>query len=367
MADSTQSNTTQNSTINGLPPSQQLMMEVAQKAYQKQLEQHAMMTPPSILGKLLDHWNGQADSSQQTMPNQTFGGGQPMGASGSTGSWAPQQEQMPQAGSPSDPSQQSMTPQGNQQQQMGTQDAGQMSMAPGQQQTNPNSFNVGQISPEQKQMLQTLTQQAGTISQRNPGILGKIFRGTFEADTGRMLENNKSAQEAVMGVPEQQEKLAQAANINAQTEMQNLTNAGKKPIDPEQYLNAYAGMYQKAYDAYSKDEESGNQTTQSALDAYNKLADTTRKPWEKGLGTVTPQMKAALQQASASLKASIDARTDFHEFMTSSNPAQVIGNVKNKLNQSTSTNVASGAQNVSQMLQPGQSKNVNGNMIKRLK
>ncbi len=139
---------------------------------------------------------------------------------------------------------------------------------------------------------------------------------------------------------------AQAAQTNAQAEYQRLQNSGNKPIDPEQYLNAYSNMYQKAYDAYSKDEEAGAQMSKDALEQYNSLAEKARGPLDKFTGTQTQQMQKTLQAAAASLKASIDARTNFHSFMIQNSPSQVIGNIKNKVssqNNSPSNNNDNGS------------------------
>lgn len=160
----------------------------------------------------------------------------------------------------------------------------------------------------------------GLASGGLPGLLGGLLGPT----AGQQIN-------AVSGAQDIKAKVAQTAQSSALADYQQLQNQGQKPIDPEQYLNAYSNMYQKAYDAYSKDEESGNQITQSSLDQYNKLADTTRNAIQKGLGQSTPDMQKTLQASAASLKASIDARTNFHNFMMSNSPSQVIGSIRNKI------------------------------------
>lgn len=152
-----------------------------------------------------------------------------------------------------------------------------------------------------------------------------------------LAEAQATRQKIGAGQPaEISEPAARTANYNALTEMQNLTNKGQKPIDPEQYLNAYSGMYQKAYDAYSKDEEAGAKLTQEALDQYNDLSDKARNGFQKGFGIQTKPMLASLQASAASLKASIDARSNFHNFMAQNSPSQVIGNIQNKINKNSS-------------------------------
>lgn len=192
-----------------------------------------------------------------------------------------------------------------------------------------------QPSSPQDQINDNVMKQLLSSSQQPQGFLDRFGQNVRDLSglSATKLGNLGKTQELAAGQPSNiAVPTAQAANLNAQAEYQKLTNSGNKPIDPDQYLTAYSGMYQKAYDAYGKDEESGNQITQSALDQYNKIADQSRNAIQKGLGSTTPDMQKTLQAAGASLKASIDARTNFHNFMMNNSPAQVIGGIQNKIN-----------------------------------
>lgn len=200
------------------------------------------------------------------------------------------------------------------------------------------------IPPQNAFTAPSYNSQNGNIQEGgwvNRGARGLVTGGLPGLLGGLLGPSATQQQSAVAGSQDIKAKVAQTAQNSALADYQQLQNQGQKPIDPEQYLSAYSNMYQKAYDAYSKDEESGNQITQSSLDAYNKLSDTTRNAIQKGLGQSTPAMQKTLQAAAASLKASIDARTNFHNFMFQNSPSQVIGQIKNKITGSPSSNSTS--------------------------
>lgn len=213
----------------------------------------------------------------------------------------------------------------------------------------------GQSDPNAMAALQQLIQQSQKGNNTNPSNtnptgayqsqngVDKFFNNLgftpTPANQALLAQAQSTRQKVGAGSPsETTVPGAQAAQTNAQAEYQRLQNSGNKPIDPEQYLNAYSNMYQKAYDAYSKDEEAGAQMSKDALEQYNSLAEKARGPFSKFTGGQSKQMQSTLQAATASLKASIDARTNFHSFMLQNSPSQVIGNIKNKVSSNPQTN-----------------------------
>lgn len=212
-------------------------------------------------------------------------------------------------------------------------------------QTDPNAMatlqQLIQQSQQQPTDMQNMQKQSANLVAQPKNVLQGLLQGFAQGTgyTGQRLENISKAQQNSAGQPGQIAlPSAQAAQTNAQAEYQRLQNSGNKPIDPEQYLNAYSNMYQKAYDAYSKDEEAGAQMSKDALEQYNSLAEKARGPFSKFTGGQSKQMQSTLQAATASLKASIDARTNFHSFMLQNSPSQVIGNIKNKVSSNPQTN-----------------------------
>lgn len=124
---------------------------------------------------------------------------------------------------------------------------------------------------------------------------------------------------------------AQASQVRAQAEMQNLQNSGNEPIQPKEYMSAYAGMYQKALDSYGKVSDSTKDIASTAQELFSKTSDATRNAFQKTVGLPSKESAATFQSAIAAQKAALDATADFHSFLFKNNPSQVMNKISQKV------------------------------------
>lgn len=224
---------------------------------------------------------------------------------------------------------------------------------------NPNSTSNNSSSSNTMTPIQ---QQAMDVIAPATGPLGKIFEAAgFGTQTkAKQLKNLQMAQGIMQETPESKLQLSQASNTNAVAEMQRMTNAGNKPIDPEQYMTAYSQMYQKAYEAHASVAKTGGDMAKSAQELMKSTADQTRNALEKTAGMQSKESQATLESAIASQKAALDATGDFSRFMSQNSPEGVIKSIKQNVSKNSSVQKQSG------LVKPGQSITINGKTIKRL-
>ena len=198
-----------------------------------------------------------------------------------------------------------------------------------------NAFQNTSYNPQTGQV-----QQGGWVNRGVRGLASGGIPGLLQGLLGPSLQSQmgttKEAQVLRAGQPgEIAEPIARAANIRANTEMQNLQNSGNEPIQPKDYMSAYSGMYQKALDSYSKVADSTEGIAKISQDLFTKAADDTRHAVQKAFGRQSVESAAAFQSAVASQKAALDASMDFHNFLFKNNPSQVMNQISQKVSNST--------------------------------
>lgn len=190
--------------------------------------------------------------------------------------------------------------------------------------------------PQQQAQPQTQSQPQQTVSQQQMptgGILSKLLGMDLNPKgTAQRLQNMASLQDINAGQPSKIAlPSAQASQIRAQAEMQNLQNSGNEPIQPKDYMTAYSGMYQKALDSYGKVSDSTKDIASTSQELFSKTSDATRNAFQKAIGSQSKESAATFQSAVAAQKAALDATADFHQFLFKNNPSQVMNQIKDKV------------------------------------
>jgi len=186
-------------------------------------------------------------------------------------------------------------------------------------------FQPGQVSPQQQQLMQQLIQRAANIPGMKPNFWGKLFPGSYQDVLGKMGENVNQAETGVLGSPEQQNALAQTRG-----------EIVKPSIDVSQ--QEFSGLHDQL------------QSQLEDLKAYQ--------------GNLPFVNKADIPKYNAGIR---------DRLTTINKTSSAIGDALDKLGKINVSNIApkgnvnSKAQQLSAMLQPGESKSMNGINIKRIK
>lgn len=208
----------------------------------------------------------------------------------------------------------------------------------------------GQNNQQQNQPQQPQTSSQGQPQQSNQqqmptgGILSRLLGMDLNPKgTAQRLQNMASLQDINAGQPSKIAlPSAQASQIRAQAEMQNLQNQGNEPIQPKDYMSAYSGMYQKALDSYGKVSDSAKDMANTSQELFSKTADATRNAAQKMIGMPSRESQATFQSAVAAQKAALDATSDFHQFLFKNNPSQVMNQISQKVSGATGGNIKVG-------------------------
>lgn len=277
MADDPQTNSTSDNSsqeaINNVLPSQQIMLDVAQKAYQKQLQQHADMTPPSILAHLIDRWNSNNQSTQAAAPASTDGGAPPMSMA-------------PTPNSNVQPGQTTFSPQQIQQVQglLGAAPGGQ-----GAQNAQPtiepprNAFSAPRFDPQTGNI-----QEGGFVNRGIRGLAGGgipgLLAGLMGPTATTQMQGLASAQKLKAGQPAEialpQAEAGEATQRgdyfkNLSKQVNQVVTQGGPPLSPEEKANFVGGLNNLKMQQINNLQDNLQKQAKTSLDQWDGMIKNT--------------------------------------------------------------------------------------------
>ena len=253
-----------------LTASQQMALDSIKKAHQKNLNASSAALPLSVTGKVIDATS--PNNNQQTNKNNQ------------------------------------QTNQNNQQQVQQNQPQPVMNQKTG------AASDVNQVNDP---LMNNVTNQANNVLTRKNSFLENVIPGLRGAHDTNQLG-----------------RLTMAAGIGdkrAAVDMQNMKNLGQEPIQPEQYLTAYSGMYQKTIDGLSQVATNAATGEDTGLKLFTETSDNTRNALQKTLAQPSDASSAALTNAVAQQKAQLAATMDFHDYIKNNPINKVMDNIKANL------------------------------------
>lgn len=253
-----------------LTASQQMALDSIKKAHQKNLDASAAALPLAVTGKVIDATNPSNSSQQSNQNNQNQSQGQQQSSQNQ-----PQPVMNQKTGAPSD---------------------------------------VNQVNDP---LMNTVTNQANNVLTRKNSLLENLIPGLRGAHDTNQLG-----------------RLTMAAGIGdkrAAVDMQNMKNLGQEPIQPEQYMTAYSGMYQKTIDGLSQVATNAASGADTGLKLFTETSDNTRNAFQKMMAQPSDASSAALTNAVAQQKAQLAATMDFHDYIKNNPINKVMDNIKANL------------------------------------
>jgi len=201
--------------------------------------------------------------------------------------------------------------------------------------TSPSNNNQPNQNNQQQPVMNQKTGAPSDVNQVNDPLMNTVTNQANDV----LTRKNSFLENVIPGLrgahdTNQLGRLTMAAGIGdkrAAVDMQNMKNLGQEPIQPEQYMTAYSGMYQKTIDGLSQVSTNASAGADTGLKFFTETSDKTRNALQKMLAKPSAASSAALTNAVAQQKAQLAATMDFHDYIKNNPINKVMDNIKANL------------------------------------